>query len=191
MKRIIISIIAVLLPLSIWAQYAGTGTVRRVGSHIEMNGERLSPEAQATLLSNICGQDHNADWEKARKGRSTGMGLTIGGGSAVVVGGAALVVGLTASAVGAATGGIVGSIGGQESAQHGAEEGAKAGEPIITGGLIASALGIAAMGAGIPMIVRNVKKLNGIVNAYNNGGQPSAQVSFGATENGIGLALKF
>ena len=179
------------ISLGAWAQYAGTGAIRRVGTHIEMNGEKLSPEAQSALLANIGGQDYNAAWERARKGRNTGMGLTIGGGSAVVVGGAALVVGLTASAVGATTGGIVGSIGGQESAQHGAEEGAKAGEPIITGGLIASALGVAAMGAGIPMIVRNVKKLNGIVNAYNNAGQPSAQVSFGATENGIGLALKF
>jgi hypothetical protein len=191
MKRIIISLILMTISLGAWAQYAGTGTIKRVGSHIEMNGEKLSPEAQSTLLSNIGGQDYYADWEKARKGRSTGMGLTIGGGSAVVVGGAALVVGLTASAVGAATGGIVGSIGGQESAQQAAEEGAKAGDPIITGGLIASALGVAAMGAGIPKIVKNVKKLNGIVNTYNNGGQPSAQVSFGATGNGIGLALRF
>ena len=191
MKRIIISLILMTISLGAWAQYAGTGTIKRVGSHIEMNGEKLSPEAQSTLLSNIGGQDYYADWEKARKGRSTGMGLTIGGGSAVVVGGAALVVGLTASAVGAATGGIVGSIGGQESAQQAAEEGAKAGDPIITGGLIASALGVAAMGAGIPKIVKNVKKLNGIFNTYNNGGQPSAQVSFGATGNGIGLALRF
>ena len=102
-----------------------------------------------------------------------------------------MLVGVSASLIGAAVGGAVGSIGGQESAQNGAEEGAKAGKPLTTAGLVTTGLGIVATGVGIPFLVKNCKKLNGIVNAYNEGRQPSAQLDFGPTGNGIGLALRF
>ena len=62
---------------------------------------------------------------------------------------------------------------------------------MITAGLIAAGLGLVATGIGIPMIVSNTRMMNGIVNTYNNGSRPSARVSFGATDNGIGLALRF
>ncbi|MBR4166287.1 MAG: hypothetical protein IKR44_00485 [Bacteroidales bacterium] len=191
MKKLAVTLIFIFISLGAWAQYAGSGTIRRAGTHIEMDGERLSPDAQAALLANIGGKDYNAVWEHARKGRRTGTGLTIGGGATFLAGGAVGLLGLTTSVLGAAVGGTVGSIGGQEGAQHGAEEGAKAGGPMITAGLIAAGLGLVATGIGIPMIVSNTRMMNGIVNTYNNGNRPSASVSFGATDNGIGLALRF
>ena len=191
MKKLAVTLIFIVISLGAWAQYAGNGTIRRAGTHIEMDGERLSPDAQAALLANIGGKDYNAVWEHARKGRRTGTGLTIGGGATFLAGGAVGLLGLTTSVLGAAVGGTVGSIGGQEGSQHGAEEGAKAGGPMITAGLIAAGLGIAAAAVGIPMIVSNAKVMDGIVNTCNNGNRPSAQVSFGATDSGIGLALRF
>ena len=191
MRRFIVVIMLMFLSLGAWAQYAGTGAIRRVGTHIEMNGERLSPEAQSALLANIGGKDYNSDWDKARKGRNTGVGLVVGGGTATILGGGVLVLGAATSLIGATIGGTVGSIGGQEGAQKGAEEGASAEGPIMTAGLITAGLGLVATVVGIPMITSNNKILNGIVNTYNNGGRPSAQLNFGPTYNGIGLALVF
>ena len=119
MRRFIVVIMLVFLSLGAWAQYAVTGAIRRVGTHIEMNGERLSHEAQAALLADIGGNDYNPEWERARKGRRTGVGLVVGGGTATILGGGVLVLGATTSVIGAAIGGTVGSIGGQEGAQKG------------------------------------------------------------------------
>lgn len=190
MKRFIVVSMLIFLSLGAWAQYSGTSPVRRAGTHIKIDGERLSPQDQAALLADIDGQDYNEAWDKARKGRNTGMGLTIGGGVAAVCGGVVTVLGLTTSIFGAIVGGTVGSIGGQESAQQAADEGASAGKPFITAGMITSGLGIAAAAVGIPMLVSNNKTLNGIVNKYN-GSKTTAQVSVGPTRNGIGLALVF
>lgn len=191
MRRFIVFSLLLFLSVGAWAQYVGSGTIRRSGSHIEMDGERLTPEAQAALLADIGGVDYNSEWSMAKKGRNTGLGLVIGGGVAALGGGAVVLLGLTTSLLGAAVGGAAGSLGGQEGAHHGAEAGAKAGGPIITAGLITTGLGIVATGVGIPMLVKNGKKLNSIVDTYNNGGRPSAQIGFGATGNGIGLAIVF
>lgn len=65
-----------------------------------MNGETLSPEAQAALLSNIGGTDFTAMWEEARSSRALGTGLTIGGGVAALGGLIATCAGLAAMGVG-------------------------------------------------------------------------------------------
>lgn len=191
MRRFIVATILMFLSLGAWAQYAGTGTIKRAGTHIKMDGERLSPEAQTALLADIGGMDYNSSWDWAKRGRNAGLGLVIGGGVVTLGGSVVTLLGLTTSVIGAAVGGTVGSIGGQESAQQAAQEGAKAGNSLTIGGLITTGAGIAATVIGIPMIVRNNRTLNEIVNTYNNGGQPLVQLSFGPTGNGIGLALVF
>ncbi len=128
MRRIIVAVTLLLLSLGAWAQYADAGFIKRVGTHIEMDGERLSPQDQAALLADIGGHDFNAEWERARKGRNT---------------------------------------------------------------VITSGVGLVTAGVGVPILVKNCDKLNSIVNTHNNGGIPTAQLNFGPTGNGIGLALKF
>ena len=179
-----------LLSVGAWAQYAGTGVAKRAGTHIKVDGVKLSPEEQTTLLSDIGGTDYNPAWQKAKAGRNAGMGLTIGGGAVALGGGAVVLLGLTTSIIGGAAGAIVGSIGGEEGAQQGAEAGVAAGKPYITGGLIATGAGLAAMGAGIPLMAVNCKRLNNIVKDYN-GERPEAQLSLGPTGNGLGLTLSF
>jgi len=142
-------------------------------------------------LADIDGRDYNSTWDWAKRGRNAGLGLVIGGGIVTLGGSVVTLIGLTTSVIGAAVGGTVGSIGGQDSAQHGAEEGAKAGNSLTIGGLITSGLGLVTTGIGIPMIVKNNRTLNEIVNGYNNGRQPNVKLGFGPTENGIGLALRF
>ena len=188
MKRFLITTLLLLLSLGAWAQYAGTGVLKRSGTHLKMDGVKLSAAEQTALLSDIAGTDCNPAWDKARSGRNTGIGLTVGGGVAVLGGCATVLLGATASAVGAVIGAAAGSIGGQETAQQAAQQGATAGEPYITGGLIAAGAGVVALGVGVPMIVVNAKRLNGIVNTYN---EPKAQLTLGPTGNGIGLSIRF
>jgi hypothetical protein len=190
MKRSLLTLILMLLSLGAWAQYAGTGTVTRTGARLKVDGVKLSPEDQAVLLADINGTDYNPAWDKAKAGRSAGMALTLGGGVTALGGCTVLMLGLTTSIFGAAIGATVGSIGGQESAQQAAQQGADAGQPYITAGLVAAGLGVAAMGAGIPVLVVNSRKLNGIVKDCNSG-RPAAQLTMGPTASGFGLALQF
>ena len=148
MKRLLVVFSLLFLSLGAWAQYSETQTL-----------------------------DYNQAFEKARKGRNTGIGLVVGGGVAVVGGGAAVIIGLTTSVVGAAVGATVGSIGGQEGASNGAQQGSKAGDPLMTAGLIAAGAGLVATGVGIPLIVNNNRTLK--------------QLRLGPTGNGVGLALVF
>lgn len=158
MRKVFITLALLLLTGAAWAQYAGTaGTSATTGTEYE----------QAL--------------KKAKSGKNTGIGLTVGGGLALLGGGTSVLVGLTGSMFGAVIGGTVGSIGGEESAQQGAQQGAKAGEPYIIGGLIAAGAGIVSLGVGIPMIVKNKKKLKSL----------QSQVSLGPTGNGVGLAFRF
>ena len=190
MKKTVMILMLMLLSLGAWAQYAGTGVVKRSGTRIKVDGVKLSREEQAALLSDIGGTDYNPAWQKAKSGRNTGIGLTIGGGIVTLAGGTAFMVGLIASTIGAGVGAVVGSIGGEETAQEAAQQGATAGEPYIDGGLIAAGAGLAAMGAGIPLMIVNGKRLGNIVKTCNND-RSEAQLSLGPTGNGFGLVLNF
>ena len=190
MKKIIVLSVLMLLSVGAWAQYAGTGVAKRSGTHIKVDGVKLSPGEQAALLADIGGTDFNPAWQKAKSGRNTGLGLTIGGGVVALGGGDVVLLGLTTSIFGAVIGGAVGSIGGEESAQQAAQKGASAGEPYIIGGLAAAGAGLAAMGTGIPLMAVNCKRLNNIVKDYN-GSKPENHLSLGPTVNGFGIILDF
>ena len=100
MRKTIVSLVFMLLSLGAWAQYAQSDAFKRSGVHLSLNGETLSPEAQAALLSNIGGTDYTAMWEEARSSRALGTGLTIGGGVAALGGLIATCAGLAAMGVG-------------------------------------------------------------------------------------------
>ena len=190
MRTIFMTLLLLLLPLGAWAQYNAAGSAKRAGTHIRIDGEKLSPEAQADLLADINGVDFNPEWQKAKAGHNAGLGLTIGGGIAMLGGSVAALLGVTASVAGATIGAIAGSIGGEQGAQQGAQQGATAGKPLATGGLIAAGAGLASMGAGIPLLIVNNKRMNGIVNAFNDG-KSEAQLSLGPTGNGFGITIDF
>ncbi len=190
MKRWILLVAFAALCFTAQAQYATSGVLKRSGTHLKLDGVKLTPQEQATLLSDIDGTDYTRTWDKAKAWRNTGIGLTIGGGVAAVGGMGVALVGLLTSAFGATAGAVVGSIGGQESSQQAAQKGADAGKPYITGGTVAALVGTAALAAGIPLIVVNCHKLNSVVHTYN-GKRPVPQVQLGSTPNGVGAQLVF
>lgn len=206
MRRCIVILFLLTLSLAASAQY-----VHRKGGHMTRDKEIISLEEQQQILSDINGVDYTGLWKDYNTWRKTGLGLTIGG--SVVAGGGALtfltgaLVSMLGAAVGAVGGAVGGSIGGSEGAQSGAQAGAEAGvqagQPIMTGGLIAMGVGAVALGAGIPVLVVNCKRMNRITADYNATlpepavEEPATEdnslleVAFGPAPSGVGLTLRF
>lgn len=197
MKRWFLILFFLTLTLSASAQY-----ISHKGGTILLDGEKLSKEDAQVLLSDINGVDYSNAWYGYNTWRKTGLGLTIGG--SIVAGGGALtfLTGALVSMFGAVIGGAAGAIGGPDSASSGAEAGAKAGQPIMTGGLIATGVGAACLGAGIPLLAVNSHRMNRIVKDYNAAipapaveepavEEPAVEVAFGPAPSGIGFTVNF
>ena len=195
MKKYLFILILLGLSFTAAAQYADIPAAKRVGCRIKLDNQKLSAKQSELLMADIGGEDYSAQWAKARGWRAAGISMIAGGGAVAAGGALTALIGVLTSAVGAtvgaAAGATVGSIGGQESAQEaanqGAKNGAQAGQPIITGGLIAMGLGLGIHFAGVPITIVNSTKMSRLVDKYNE--QP--QLSFGIGGNGVGLCLSF
>ena len=198
MKKIVLLFLLLLTcSFAASAQFADGGVLKRSGGKIKVDGRKLTVEEQTLLLSDIAGIDYNEAWSKAAGHRSAGLALTIAGSAGVVLGATTTIVGALTSVVGAVagatTGAVVGSIGGEEAAQQaanqGANEGVKAGEPIMTAGLIAAGVGAAALATGVPLLIVHCKRMNAIVAGANQA--RGVEVSLAPCSGGFGLALRF
>lgn len=196
------------------AQYIPDGTAKRSGGHIKVDGETLTAEQQALLLSDINGQDFTAQWKRNNAWRKTGIWMTSLGGTAIVGGLGTTFVGVIAMALGVVVGAgtaavVAGAASGGDSqassdaAGEAADSVAEGIAPIINTGLIITGAGVVSTAVGIPMIVTNCKKMNSIVKAYNsplaNENAPQLSISpalayepaSGSIAPGIGLRLNF
>lgn len=195
MKRLMVVFALLLVSLAASAQYAEGGALRRSGATIRVDDQKLTAFERDALLNEIGGADLVEAWSKARGGRTAGIWLTAGGGTLAAAGLVTTLVGGMASVggalVGATAGALVGSVGGNasETASQAASKGAEAGVPIMTAGTIIMVAGAASLAAGIPILIVNNNRLNGIVDNCNQA--RAAQLSFAATSNGIGLTLRF
>ena len=177
-----------ILLLSALMLSASAQTASRSGSDIKLNGTILSPQEKAQLLSDINGTDFTDEWNQAARRSRTGRALTISGGIATGAGLLGAAAGILLSATGAIIGSTAGAMVGN--AVTGAQEGAKAGEPLTTISTIVGGAGLVALGVGIPLLVSNNKKMNSILDRYNDD-RPVAQLDFGPTAHGVGFILKF
>ncbi len=196
MKKLLAIIGLLLLTVCVYAQYVPEHVAKRSGCTIKLDGQKLSQAQVLDLVSDIEGEDYSAQWKKARGWRTGGIVMVSVGGAAIVGGTTFFLAGVMVSTFGAVAGGTVGAIGGQESANNAANKGAKAGVPIMIGGLSAVVAGVALVGGGIPLIAVNCKKMNQIVDKYNEVYAPApettdVELTFGGTPNGIGLCLNF
>ncbi|MBQ9410902.1 MAG: hypothetical protein IJU21_04765 [Bacteroidales bacterium] len=198
MKKFLFILILLGLSFTAAAQYANIPAAKRVGCRIKLDGEKLSAAQSQMLMADIGGEDYSAEWANARGWRAAGISMIAGGGVIAAGGAMTALIGVLTSAVGATVGATagaaVGSIGGQDAAQdaanEGARNGAQAGQPIITGGLIAMGLGLGIHFAGVPITIVNATKMSRLVDKYNESQEP--QLSFGISRSGgIGLCLSF
>ena len=113
MKRVLVLLLALLWAASAFAQYVPEwyqGDLKKKGTVLAIQGEKLDRETTAAILNQVGGPEMVAAWDKYRKERGWGIGLTSGGytlaAAGFCYGGVYLIGGIFAS--------IFVAVGGQE-----------------------------------------------------------------------------
>ncbi|MBP3203033.1 MAG: hypothetical protein J6M31_05435 [Bacteroidales bacterium] len=185
MKKLLLFLLLSVFCLNVRAQYvSGAGELRDSSLVVQDNNKVVQNSYKVLQDSYKVAQD----W------RTAGIVMTAAGGAVGVAGGMTFMLGTFTSVMGATAGAvggaIVGSVGGKESGQQAAgqaaQNGVKAGKPFITGGLIAAAVGLSTLAAGIPLIVVHNRRMHSIKEQMS-----VADVAFGPTQGGIGLSVRF
>ena len=202
MKKLILALVLLTACAAAYAQYLPIpdGTLKRHGTKMSIDGQRLSKEQQILLLQDIDGTDYTRTWDKGKITRNWGMGLTLGGGTVAVVGACGTMVMVIATAlgvvIGASAGAIVGSVGGEETASETASEAADnvADEmgPKIAAWATVTGVGAVSTAVGIPLWISGSKKMSKVVKTYNAQRYHSdSGLYFGPTASGAGFAYVF
>lgn len=196
MKRTLITIALMLFSIAAFAQFNDTefnGILERHHGGMRMDGTDLTPDEMAVILSDVAGVDRTNEWYSYKRKRALGEGLIIGGTATAATGAVVFVgTGVVWIVVAALGGGLAAALGGdgQEAVDNISEQFA----PWFIGSGIVTGVGAAAAVAGIPILVINNKKLNGIVNDWNAANSVSGtevSLNFGAAPSGVGFTLNF
>ena len=171
MKRLIISLIAICL--AAWcasAQYARPSALNVRAGKVFADGVRLTDSEAFNMFADLNGYNRSFDYQSYRNGYKTGVGLMIGGAGALVLGYGA-VYGATLSILLNASPSAV---------------------PLMMAGAILFYGGAGCMIAGIPVLCVYNSRMKDLARAYNyHNSRPDMNLSFGATNNGVGFALNF
>ena len=205
MKRLFWILALTMMSVAAHAQFINPGipdgALKRKGGVMKTldkeNKVKLTPEQVAYVLSDIDGVDYNDEWNELNRNRKKGVGLIVGGSiaagtGAVVFLGAALVE-VIVLVLGAPLAAMDES--GESMEKFEADLNRQFAPWYIGSGIVAGA-GTACLIAGIPTTVKYGKKMNAIVNHYNESHAPAASLpevtlNFGRTANGDGLTLNF
>ena len=196
MKRILVTIACLLLSIGAFAQFNDTefnGILERHHGGMRMDGTDLTPDEMAVILADVAGVDRTEEWYSYKRKRALGEGLIIGGSATAAAGAVVFVgTGVVWLLVAALGGGLAAALGGdgQEAVDNVSEQF----EPWFIGSGALTGLGAAAAISGIPIMVSNNKKLNGIVNDWNAANSATGtevSLNFGAAPSGIGFTLNF
>ena len=206
MKKIVLMLtLAVISTVTAYAQFAfpsiPEGALKRKGGVMKTvdktNKVKLSSDQVAYILSDIEGVDYNDEWNELNRNRKKGIGMITGGsiaaGTGAVVFLGSAVVHILVLILGAPVAALDESGESMENFQKDLE---KKFAPWYIGSGIVTGAGTVCLIAGIPTVVKNGKKMNAIVNRYNEtlspaASQPEVTLNFGRTANGVGLTLNF
>ena len=187
MKRVLVLLLALLWATSAFAQYAvewHQGDLKKKGTVLALQGEKLDRETTEAILNQVGGPEMVDAWNKYRRERGWGIGLTSGG--------------YTLAAVGFCYGGIyilAGVIGTIFAAPFGEEAVNKMWTDLETNvqvGGIAMLSGLAIGTTGVVLLCvgnGNMRKLAKTCDAA--GFEPLVELTLGPTPSGVGLALRF
>ena len=189
MKKTVFLLLALCWAVSAWAQYVPEwhqGEMKKKGTVLAIQGERLGRETTMAILDQVGGPEMVTAWEKYRKERGWGIGLTAGGytlaAAGFCFGGVYLMAGLIGT--------IFVAIGGQEAVD---KMWADLGPKVQIGG-IATLTGLAVGTTGVVLLCvgnGNMRKLARTCDAAGLVPVIDAQLTFGPTPSGVGLALRF
>ena len=194
MKRLLVLLSALLWAASAFAQYVPEwyqGDLKKKGTVLAIQGEKLDRETTAAILNQVGGPDMVAAWDKYRKERGWGIGLTSGGYTLAAAGFCYGGVYLMAGIVGT----IFVAIGGQEAVD---KMWADLGPQVTIGG-IAMFTGLAVGTTGVVLLCVGNGNMRKTARLCNDAGLPvpeplvssMAELTFGPTPSGVGLALRF
>ncbi len=194
MKRILVLLSALLWAASAFAQYVPEwyqGDLKKKGTVLALQGEKLDRETTAAILNQVGGPEMVAAWDKYRKERGWGIGLTSGGYTLAVAGFCYGGVYILAGVVGT----IFVAIGGQEAVD---KMWADLGPRVQIGG-IAMFSGLAIGTTGVVLLCVGNSNMRKTARLCNEAGlpvpepliTPTAELTLGPTPSGVGLALRF
>ena len=189
MKKTIILLLALFWTVGAMAQYVPEwhqGELRKKGTVMAIQKQKLDRETTEAILNQVGGQEMIDSWNKYRRERGWGIGLTAGGYTLAAAGFCFGGVYLVAGVVGT----MFAAIGGQEAVDNlWADLG-----PMVQIGAIGMFTGLAAGTTGVVLLCvgnGNMKKLARTCDAAGLPPAPAAQLTFGSTPSGVGLALRF
>lgn len=196
MRKTVILLLGLLWATGALAQYVPEwyqGDLRRKGTRLAVQGEKLDAETTRALLDQVGGPGMVVSWNKYAKERGWGIGLTAGGYTLAAAGACYGGVYLMATLIGI----IFAAPFGEEAANN-VTEGLS---PNVTIGAVTACTGLAAGTTGVVLLCagnRNLRKLTAACNAAGlppvTGeflSSPQAELTFGPTPSGLGLALRF
>ena len=195
MKKTLLLLLALCWAASAMAQYAVApewyqGDLKKKGTVLALQGEKLDRATTEAILNQVGGPEMVASWDKYRKERGWGIGLTAGGYTLAAAGFCFGGVYVLAGVVGT----IFVAIGGQEAVDKlWADLG-----PMVQIGGIAMFTGLAAGTTGVVLLCvgnGHMRKMAKTCDAAGLVPPPAegtvAQLTFGPTPSGVGLALRF
>ena len=162
------------------------GELKKKGTVLALQGEKLDKATTQAILDQVGGPDMVAAWDKYRKERGWGIGLTAGGYTLAAAGFCFGGVYVLAGVVGT----IFVAIGGQEAVD---KMWADLGPKVQIGGA-AMLTGLTVGTTGVVLLCvgnGNMRKLARTCDAAGLEPLPTAQLTFGPTPSGVGLALRF
>ena len=191
MKKAVILVLALFWAVSALAQYAVApdwyqGDLKKKGTVLALQGEKLDRAATEAILNQVGGPEMVAAWDKYRKERGWGIGLTAGGYTLAAAGFCFGGVYVLAGVIGT----MFAAIGGQEAVDKlWADLG-----PMVQVGGVAMFTGLAAGTTGVVLLCvgnGNMRKLAKTCDAAGLAPVTDVQLTFGPTPSGVGLALRF
>ena len=191
MKKVVLLVLSLCWAVSALAQYAVApdwyqGDLKKKGTVLALQGEKLDRATTEAILSQVGGPEMVAAWDKYRKERGWGIGLTAGGytlaAAGFCFGGVYIMAGLIGT--------MFVAIGGQEAVDKlWADLG-----PMVQIGGVAMFTGLAAGTTGVVLLCvgnGNMRKLAKACDAAGLAPVTDVQLTFGPTPSGVGLALRF
>ena len=191
MKKAVILVLALFWAVSALAQYAVApdwyqGDLKKKGTVLALQGEKLDRATTEAILTQVGGPEMVAAWDKYRKERGWGIGLTAGGytlaAAGFCFGGVYIMAGLIGT--------MFAAIGGQEAVDKlWADLG-----PMVQVGGVAMLTGLAAGTTGVVLLCvgnGNMRKLAKACDAAGLAPLTDVQLTFGPTPSGVGFALRF
>ena len=189
MKKLLVLLSALLWAASAFAQYVPEwyqGDLKKKGTVLALQGEKLDRETTEAILNQVGGPDMVDDWNNYRKERGSSGGYTLAA-AGFCYGGVYLMAGIVGT--------IFVAIGGQEAVD---KMWADLGPQVTIGG-IAMFTGLAVGTTGVVLLCVGNGNMRKTARLCNDAGlpvpeplvSPMAELTFGPTPSGVGLALRF